>query len=78
MKPFHAAVNRVLRTYELRQEHANTRASALTSAEIYWACEMLESIAAAAAYSGSSEAVSIRAMAELWRKTERTPEPFIV
>ena len=79
MKPFHASANRVLYQYVQRQGHANTRAAALTqSSEIYWACEMLAAIAIAAAYSGSREAVSIRAMAKLWLETEITPEPFII
>ncbi|MDL4913096.1 MAG: hypothetical protein QRY16_04610 [Enterobacterales bacterium endosymbiont of Blomia tropicalis] len=39
---------------------------------------MLQSIAAAAAYVGSKEAVYIRAAADAWSRTEKAPEPFSV
>lgn len=74
---FFAAANKVLKMYALRQERACAQAPAHSPAEIYWACEMLESIAAAAAYAGSKEAVYLRAKAAAWRRTEITPELFI-
>ncbi|MHB2063505.1 hypothetical protein ACX64M_00935 [Serratia marcescens] len=76
--PFYAAANKVLTMYALRQERASAQAPAHSPAEIYWACEMLQSIAAAAAYVGSKEAVYIRAAADAWSQTEKAPEPFSV
>ncbi|ENY3036501.1 TPA: hypothetical protein SLN40_001142 [Serratia marcescens] len=74
---FFAAANKVLKMYALRQERASAQAPAHSPAEIYWACEMLESIAAAAAYAGSKEAVYLRAKAAAWSRTEITPELFV-
>lgn len=76
--PFYAAANKVLTMYALRQERSSAPAPAHSPAEIYWACEMLLDIARAAAYAASKEAVVIRAAADLWNKTETTPEPFCV
>jgi hypothetical protein len=76
-QPFFAAANKVLSMYALRQERAIRNAPPHSPAEIYWACEMLQSIAAAAAYAGSKEAVYLRAKSEAWSRTEITPELFI-
>ncbi|MGQ1888206.1 hypothetical protein [Serratia marcescens] len=74
---FFAAANKVLKMYALRQERVCKNAPPHSPAEIYWACEMLESIAAAAAYAGSKEAVYLRAKAAAWSRTAITPELFI-
>lgn len=75
-QPFFAAANKVLTMYALRQERASIPAPAHSPAEIYWACEMLQDIARAAAYAGSKEAVALRTAVDLWNKTETTPELF--
>lgn len=77
-QPFFAAANKVMTMYALRQELNSAPAPAHSPAEIYWACEMLESIAAAAAYAGSRESVYIRAAADIWNKTEKVPQLFII
>lgn len=76
--PFLAAGNKVLNMYERRQLAATAKAPAHSESEIYWACEKLRDIAAAAAYAGSPEAVKLSATAELWSKSHRMPEPFTV
>lgn len=76
-QPFFAAANKVLKMYTLRQERARVEAPPHSPAEIYWACEMLQNIAAAAAYAGSKEAVYLRAKAEAWSRTDITPELFV-
>lgn len=77
-QPFFAAANKVMTMYALRQERNSVPAPAHSPAEIYWACEMLQSIAAAAAYAGSKEAVYIRAAADIWNRTEKSPQLFII
>lgn len=74
--PFYAAANKVLNMYERRQLVATAKAPAHSESEIYWACEKLRDIAGAAAYTGSNEAITLRAAAELWSKTHQIPEPF--
>ncbi|WP_261113976.1 hypothetical protein [Serratia entomophila] len=76
--PFFAAANKVLTMYAFRQERVIAQAPPHSPAEIYWACEMLQDIARAAAYAGSKEAVVLRAAADLWDKTKTTPELFRV
>lgn len=76
--PFLAAGNKVMSMYERRQLVATAKAPAHSESEIYWACEKLRDIAAAAAYAGSAEAVKLNAAAELWSKTHKMPEPFTV
>ncbi|UAN50101.1 hypothetical protein KGP26_20475 [Serratia sp. JSRIV002] len=76
-QPFYEAANAVIKMYALRQERASVQAPPHSPAEIYWACEMLQDIACAAAYAGSREAVALRAAIDLWNRTEKAPELFI-
>jgi hypothetical protein len=73
--PFFAAANRVLRMYELRQQQI-TRSAPHSEGEIEWAAEMLLDVAAAAAYSASKEAVTLRDAAEYWKRYGKQPEFF--
>jgi hypothetical protein len=75
-QPFYTAANRVIRMYALRQECASQKAPAHSQTEIYWACEMLLDITRAAAYTASKEAIAIRIVADLWKKTEQAPDLF--
>ncbi|MGV8925729.1 MAG: hypothetical protein ACOH2G_08645 [Ewingella sp.] len=74
--PFYAAANKILCMYELRQLIAQEKAPKHSPAERYWACERLIDLAAAAAYTGSKEALVIKAAAELWENSTRIPKPF--
>lgn len=74
--PFYAAANQILRMYERRQLVATAKAKAHSSCERYWACERLIDLAGAAAYAGTKEASVIKAAAELWKNSERIPNPF--
>lgn len=76
--PFYAAANQILRMYQRRQLVAVEKTKADSPAERYWACERLCDLAGAAAYAGSKEATVIKNAAELWKNSERIPNPFPV
>lgn len=74
--PFYAAANAVLYMYDLRQRSARNRAPANSPAEIEWACEQLFRLADVAAYAGSTESTTIRAIAGHWKVTGIKPQPI--
>ncbi|WP_262119926.1 hypothetical protein [Serratia ficaria] len=74
--PFFAAANRVLRMYEIRQQHASRRCPAHSPGEIEWAAERLLDLALAAGYAASNETIKLRDVAEHWKRYGKQPEFF--
>jgi hypothetical protein len=74
--PFYAAANRVIRMYGMRQEQAFRNSPAHSPSEIHWASEMLYSLAGAAGYAASKEAIGLRNAADHWRNHEKVPDFF--
>ena len=74
--PFYAAANRVIRMYEIRQQHASRRVPAHSPCEIEWAAERLLDLALAAGYAASNETIKLRDVAEHWKRYGKQPELF--
>lgn len=73
---FFAAANRVIRMYEIRQQHASRRCPAHSPCEIEWAAERLLDLALAAGYAASNETIKLRDTAENWKRYSKQPEYF--
>ncbi|AVJ18295.1 MULTISPECIES: hypothetical protein [Serratia] len=71
--PFYAAANRVIRMYEMRQQHASP---AHSPSEIEWAADRLLDLALAAGYAASNEAIKLRDRAVIWKRCGTQPEFF--
>ncbi|WP_414483617.1 hypothetical protein [Serratia marcescens] len=74
--PFFAAANRVLRMYEIRQQHSSRRCPAHSPSEIEWAADRLLDLALAAGYAGSNETIKLRDAAESWKRYGKQPDFF--
>lgn len=74
--PFLTAANRVIRMYEIRQQHSSRRCPAHSPSEIEWAADRLLDLALAAGYAGSTETITLRDVAEYWKRYGKQPEFF--
>ncbi|HBL6730461.1 TPA: hypothetical protein LSG62_003238 [Serratia liquefaciens] len=74
--PFFAAANRVIRMYEIRQQHASRRCPAHSPSEIEWAADRLLDLALAAGYASSPETITLRDAAEYWKRYGKQPDFF--
>ncbi|MEX3171600.1 hypothetical protein AB6864_25390 [Serratia proteamaculans] len=74
--PFLTAANRVIRMYEIRQQHSSRRCPAHSPSEIEWAADRLLDLALAAGYAGSTETITLRDAAEYWKRYGKQPEFF--